>query len=215
MQGSRGSNRGCQLRSSSPRLPITRFAWPPPARAECSSSPCAWEPVATPSSAEEDGATAFFDYPGGQGQEGAGEEVQFLADSSDDDWAVVRNHTEIRRFRAGEVVIASGEVDRALYIVASGSLEVVAPKGSRGRGKRMATVDAGSVIGEMAFFDGKPRSALVRALTDVRLFRLGFDAFEVLAAKEPALARAILLDLGRILAHRLRTADAFIAAAGR
>jgi CRP/FNR family cyclic AMP-dependent transcriptional regulator len=164
---------------------------------------------------DEYGATAFFDYPGGQEQDRwAAEEVHFLADCSDDDWAVIRNHTELRLYRAGEVVIPLGETDRALYIVASGSLEVVMPRGRRGRASRMATVDAGSVIGEMAFMDGKPRSALVRASTDVQLLRLGFDAFEVLAAKEPVLARTILLDLGRILAHRLRTADAFITAAG-
>jgi CRP/FNR family cyclic AMP-dependent transcriptional regulator len=158
--------------------------------------------VAAEMRSDEYGATAFFDYPGGQEQDRwAAEEVHFLADCSDDDWAVIRNHTELRLYRA-------------LYIVASGSLEVVMPRGRRGRASRMATVDAGSVIGEMAFMDGKPRSALVRASTDVQLLRLGFDAFEVLAAKEPVLARTILLDLGRILAHRLRTADAFITAAG-
>jgi CRP/FNR family cyclic AMP-dependent transcriptional regulator len=141
--------------------------------------------------------------------------VHFLADCSDEDWDLVRKHTEIRRFGTGEVVIAPGESDRALYIVASGSLEVVVPRGRRGRATRIATVDAGSVIGEMAFIDGRPRSALVRALTDVHLLRLSFDGFEVLAAKDPALARTILLDLGRILAQRLRAADAFITAAGR
>jgi CRP-like cAMP-binding protein len=161
---------------------------------------------------EQDGPTAFFDYPAGDEQDHTerAEEVYFLADCSDDDWAVVRQHTELRRLVAGEVVIAPGEIDRALYIVASGKLEVVIPRGRRGRGERMSTVDAGSVIGEMAFLDGKPRRALVRALTDVQLLRLPFEAFEVLAAKEPVLARSILLDLGRILADRLRAADTFI-----
>jgi hypothetical protein len=40
----------------------------------------------------------------------------------------------------------------------------------------------------------------------VDLFVLSQEAFEVLAAREPALARAMLLDLGRLLALRLRRA---------
>ncbi|MCA1671302.1 MAG: cyclic nucleotide-binding domain-containing protein [Actinobacteria bacterium] len=68
----------------------------------------------------------------------------------------------------------------------------------------------GSVFGELSFFDGRPRSALVRAVTDGQLLRLSFDAFEVLSAKEPVLARSVLLDLGRILAARLRSTQAFM-----
>ena len=43
----------------------------------------------------------------------------------------------------------------------------------------------------------------------MHLLRLSFDAFEVLAAKEPALARHMLLDLGRILADRIRMLQRF------
>ncbi len=59
----------------------------------------------------------------------------------------------------------------------------------------------------MAFIDGGPRSARVRALTDAQLLRLSFEAFEVLAAKDGALGRSILLDLARVLAYRLRRTE--------
>jgi CRP-like cAMP-binding protein len=74
----------------------------------------------------------------------------------------------------------------------------------------LAAIEPGTVIGEVAFFDGRPRSAGVRAVTECELFRLSFEAFEVLAAREPALGRAVLLDLGRILAARLRQTNAAI-----
>ena len=48
----------------------------------------------------------------------------------------------------------------------------------------------------------------LRALTSGELLRLGWDAFEALAAREPWLARELLIDLGRLLSARLRTADA-------
>ncbi|MFN2504076.1 MAG: Crp/Fnr family transcriptional regulator [Acidimicrobiales bacterium] len=136
--------------------------------------------------------------------------MRFLAGSSDEDWALIRRHSETRRFLPGDVVISAGESDRALYIVVDGTLQVVRSSGFRGRTTEVArTIHPGSVIGEMAFLDGKPRSALVQAVSEAHLMRLSFDSFEVLAAKDPALARSILLDLGRILADRIRALQRF------
>jgi len=67
------------------------------------------------------------------------------------------------------------------------------------------------VFGEQAFFDGLPRSASVRALSDGEVRSLTREAFAVLAAREPELARALLLDLGRILSLRLRQTSALVA----
>lgn len=162
----------------------------------------------------QDGPTAFFDYPGGETGEYS-EELRFLAGSSDEDWAVIRKHSETRRFLPGEAVINAGESDRALYIVVDGTLQVVRASGRRGRATEVVrTIHPGSVIGEMAFLDGAPRSAMVQAVTEAHLMRLSFDAFEIMAAKEPALARSMLLDLGRILAGRIRTLQRFEAGHG-
>jgi CRP/FNR family transcriptional regulator, cyclic AMP receptor protein len=92
--------------------------------------------------------------------------------------------------------VRAGDDDRALYLVLSGRLEALVG-GS-------PSIDPGSVFGELAFLDGLPRSATVRAVEDGEALRLSFDAFEVLAARHPELGRAILLDLGRIAALRLR-----------
>jgi CRP-like cAMP-binding protein len=68
----------------------------------------------------------------------------------------------------------------------------------------LTTYEHGTVVGEQTFLDGRPRSATIRALTDGALVRLSRESFDVLSAREPELARAILLDLGRILSLRLR-----------
>lgn len=150
---------------------------------------------------------AFFDYPDGSA-ETAADQAAFLVDASDDDWAAIRAHGELRHFTPGQVVMAADEVDRALYVVIDGTLEASVAEGRRGRARRVAAIEAGTVIGEVSFFDGRPRSAAVRALTDVRVLRLSYEAFEALAAKEPALGRRILLDIGRVLALRLRDVEA-------
>jgi CRP/FNR family cyclic AMP-dependent transcriptional regulator len=107
-------------------------------------------------------------------------------------------------------VIRDGEVDRALYVVVAGELEVLLPV--RGRQvHRLATIETGSVFGEQAFLDGLPRSATIRATSDGELLRLSLESFEVLAAREPELARSILFELGRIVSIRLRDNAAMIA----
>jgi CRP/FNR family transcriptional regulator, cyclic AMP receptor protein len=130
------------------------------------------------------------------------DELAFLHGRSTDDWARLLGYTEACRFGAGESVVAAGELDRSLYIVVDGRLEVTAPGGVR-----LAVIERGSVFGEMAFLDPGPRSATVRAVEETELARLSFDSFEILAARYPELGRAILLDLGRIVSARLRRAN--------
>ena len=124
-------------------------------------------------------------------------------------WDRLLAFVERRGFRAGEVVIKRGDIDRALYIVVDGNLEARVTEGRVGKGAAIP-VPAGSVIGEIGFFDGLARSATVTAVTDGAMLRLSFEAFQTLAESEPQLAQAMLLDLGRILAVRLRKTDDFI-----
>jgi CRP-like cAMP-binding protein len=80
-----------------------------------------------------------------------------------------------------------------------------------GIAKDFKTIEAPTVLGELCFVAGGPRSTNITALTEGEMRRLSYESFEVLAAREPELGRAILLDLARILAQRLRTATDFIA----
>jgi len=153
--------------------------------------------------------STFFDYPTLQVKE-TSDQVQFLQDRSERDWEKLLAHTDARPFRPGDAVIRAGDVDRALYLVTQGTLEMLLPQRDGGA-KEFKTIEAPTVIGELCFVDGGARSTTLRAVTDGEVRRLSYDSFEVLAAREPELARAILLDIGRILSQRLRTATNFIA----
>jgi CRP/FNR family transcriptional regulator, cyclic AMP receptor protein len=138
--------------------------------------------------------SSYFDYP----TEGpAPGDLTFLPDRDEEDWSAVLAHTETRRFAAGQEVIREGDEDRALYLLTNGSLAVASDKGFR-------TIDAPSVVGEVAFLDGGRRSLTLVATTDVELRRMSLEAFETLAARHPELGRAVLFDLGRIVSLRLR-----------
>jgi CRP/FNR family transcriptional regulator, cyclic AMP receptor protein len=156
------------------------------------------------------GASSFFPYPVPSGDEGP-DELVFMPGRTPEQWDRLLAFVERRPFRAREEVIRRGEIDRALYIVIAGELQARLHEGRAGQGTALP-VPAGSVIGEIGFFDGKARTATVTAVSDGELLRLSFDSFQRLATSEPELARAMLLDLGRILAVRLRQTDEFIRA---
>jgi len=146
---------------------------------------------------------SFFDYPN-EPPASAGNDGLLLADASEEEWATLLAHTRTRRFGPGDAIVTAGAADQSLYLVLEGQLEVLATGRGRRGYRRLASVAAGSVIGELSFFDGGSRSALVRAVTPAVLAEMSRSEFDALATASPDLARRLLLDLGRILAQRLR-----------
>ena len=135
-------------------------------------------------------------------------DLLFMPEATATDWATVFAHAEVRRIDAGLALVQAGEQDRALYLLTEGTVGVRLPR-DEGAFK---TIEAPSVLGELAFFDGRPRSATLDALTDVEVVRLDLAAFDSLFDEAPELANAMLRDLARILALRLRMASDVIAA---
>jgi CRP/FNR family transcriptional regulator, cyclic AMP receptor protein len=157
-----------------------------------------------------DFAASFFNYDSVEVHERA-DELALLAGRPQSDWAKVLAHTETRRFSRGETIISAGETDRALYLLTEGTLGV---RLATDTDKTFKAIDAPSVVGEVAFLDGGPRSATLFAITDGELLRLRMERYETLAAREPELGRAILFDLARIVTQRLRLASDVIARTG-
>lgn len=153
-------------------------------------------------------ASAFFQYPSTRPPL-AEPAMCLLRSASDEQWKKLLAHTTSRRFIAGEWLIREGEADDALYFLGSGELEVLMPRG-RGTPRRLAVIRAGSVVGEQSFLDRLPRSTSIRALGDGEVFRLSREKFLVFSAREPALARDLLFDLGRIVSLRLRDTTRFL-----
>jgi CRP-like cAMP-binding protein len=154
------------------------------------------------------GLAGFFDYDG-TADDGR-DALDFLASFNEEQWQALLAYTTTERVEAGQVVLALGDAERALYIIGDGRVEVRV--GRPGHLQVIATCGDGDVIGEQTFLDGQRRSAEVRAASDVRLVKLGFDAFEAFAASYPDLARTFLLDLARILSLRLRQTTAMLVA---
>src|SRR6266542_4622552 len=114
--------------------------------------------------------SSFFPYPVPSGDEGP-DELVFMPDRSPAQWDTLLAFVERRGFRAGENVVKRGDIDRALYIVLDGNLEARVTEGRAGNAAAVH-FPAGTVFGEIGFFDGQARTATVTALTDGAMLRL-------------------------------------------
>ncbi|MBS0323736.1 MAG: cyclic nucleotide-binding domain-containing protein [Proteobacteria bacterium] len=146
--------------------------------------------------------SSFFDYERAGADSDPAPAAIFLGNLPEEDWTRLLAVAQRRKFAAGELLLRQGEHSRAFYIVASGRLEVFA-SGQDGD-RHIYDIEPLSVFGEQAFLDGLARSASVRAHSDGELFIISLEAFDLLSARYPELARMALFDLGRILSLRLR-----------
>jgi CRP/FNR family transcriptional regulator, cyclic AMP receptor protein len=142
--------------------------------------------------------SSFFDYPVPQAEKRAA--AGFLDQADERDWDLLLGAMQTVLLRAREAVFAEGQADRALYMLTDGRLEVSAA----GAAPMIIAAPPAEIVNEIAFLDGGPCAITAQAITDARVLRLSFDTFEALAAREPQLGRRMILDLGRILAQRLR-----------
>jgi CRP/FNR family cyclic AMP-dependent transcriptional regulator len=113
---------------------------------------------------------------------------------------------EETQFAAGSIVIKEGDQADGLFVVSSGKLEAVRG-GSVGHAQPLATYGPGDFFGEMALFQGFPRSATVRAIEDSECLVMTREDFMAELKNHPKIAVGMLPALVR----RLRNADVRIA----
>lgn len=98
--------------------------------------------------------------------------------------------TSIRKLSKDEYLFKEGDEPDAMYVVKSGRLQVIK---SKGEGEViLAELGPGAMVGEMAFFDLKPRSASVRAVKDSEVIALPYKALLHQFASFPEWLKAIM-----------------------
>lgn len=76
----------------------------------------------------------------------------------------------------GQIVVRQGELADAAFIIVEGRCEVT--REEQGETRVLRIMEAGEVFGETAILAGSPRTATVRALTDVTLYSITGEVFE-------------------------------------
>jgi CRP/FNR family transcriptional regulator, cyclic AMP receptor protein len=88
-----------------------------------------------------------------------------------------------KALKENEIVFKMGDPADCMYIVRNGKLKVFFTKGAEEI--QLAVLEGGSIVGEMAFFDAKPRSASVRALAPTEVTVVTKADFEKLLSQVP------------------------------
>jgi len=116
-----------------------------------------------------------------------------------------RHYTLGKLYADGDVIIRQGENDNAMFVIQSGSVEVLqdTPAGEQ----RLAVLEAGDFFGEMSMFEHEPRSATVRSLGEARVLRVDKTTLMRRIREDPMLAMNLL----QTMAHRIRDLDGRLA----
>jgi SulP family sulfate permease len=113
-----------------------------------------------------------------------------------------------RRLGKGEAVFRRGEPGDAMYVSLQGQIGIWLPAGvgdgGSGRARRMVSYAPGVVFGEMGLLQGRPRSADAIAEDDALVLELPAAGYGRIVSENPALLAKMLLNLGLLLASRVR-----------
>ena len=119
------------------------------------------------------------------------------------------DQAELREVAAGEIIFREDETARLLFVLATGSLDVVKKKGE---GEvHLYRIRPGESFGEMSFIDMQPRSATVRAVAPSTLWAWSYAVFRERYEKEPKTSLMLVMNVARELSRRLRRADDLLA----
>ncbi len=111
--------------------------------------------------------------------------VSLLAPLSDAALAQLVRQVHRHTFGKGEVVVREGEPGDSFYVIEQGSAEVML--GHDGGMRALGQLNAGDFFGEMSLLAGDPRSATVRAASDLSVLVVDRAAFKEIISADPAI----------------------------
>ena len=108
------------------------------------------------------------------------------------------------KLEKGQYLFKENDPSDAMYVIKSGRLAIT--KAKQDSEIVLAELGPGAMLGEMAFFDDKPRSASAKAIKDTQLIKLPFKALHAQFKNFPEWSK----DIMRTVNEHLRKANARI-----
>jgi CRP/FNR family cyclic AMP-dependent transcriptional regulator len=109
-----------------------------------------------------------------------------------------------RQYRPGQFLFREGEPSNCMYLIKKGTVAIRKMKGQDY--VELGKVYSNEVLGELSFFDRKPRSAAAVALTEVEVLEISFTSLDAIYTKVPDYLKTIMASV----ADRLRKANDMI-----
>jgi SulP family sulfate permease len=127
------------------------------------------------------------------------------------DFERIASYMERRELDTGEFLFRQGEPADSLVLQASGCVAITIID-EHGRPIRLRRMIGHTVVGEMGFYRGVPRTASVVAEGPTVIYRLTQEAFDRMQAEDPTSAAALHKLIIRLLSDRLEFANREISA---
>ena len=124
--------------------------------------------------------------------------VPFFEGFSNDDLHRVVDLSQQMEATAGTVLVDQGDPGTQCYVIVEGQASVYV------RGEHVASSGPGSMVGEMALIDHRPRTATVVADTPMKLLRFGTREFRTLLDEMPKASERVMT----VLRERLERSEA-------
>lgn len=105
-----------------------------------------------------------------------------------------------RFFTQGEILFAEGDAGGVAYVIKKGCVSLT-KRTSNGMSKPVATIEAGSIVGEMSLIKGMPHSVTATATDDGEALILTREEYKARLDKSDKVLAMIL----RSLSDRLRS----------
>jgi glutaminase len=139
------------------------------------------------------------------------EEFELVADLDLQELRILSGFLMKETFAAGETMVKEGDPAESLYFVVSGSVDVCLARDHHETRTRLACVDAGNVVGELALLSNRRRTADVIAATMVSARVLAAADVSSIARSHPRIHAKLIAAVGESLSERLRRANTVIA----
>ncbi len=140
-------------------------------------------------------------------------QVDALGEMSPQELETFAGYCDRLEYSDGDLLFAQGTPGEHVFFIVKARIDLyldrrIASRSGNARGKLIATLCPGTICGEMAILDGKPRSAKAVARGGLTCYRLSRRSLKRLEDEHPAISYKLLAGIGRELAKRIRQAKA-------
>jgi CRP-like cAMP-binding protein len=111
-------------------------------------------------------------------------------------------------FKAGDTIISEGDEGDTAFFIVAGTVQVLIGQGAKARA--VGKLTTGEVFGEMSLIEPGPRSATVKALTDVECLAASYQEFIDAIEERPERAVGFM----KTLVRRLRQMNQLLECVG-
>src|SRR4030042_5315297 len=129
------------------------------------------------------------------------QKIDIFKNLSYEDFSQIAEVAKELSFKKGEIIFEENSSADGFYIICKGKVEILKEGEDTDQHEVLAVKTEGDVFGEMAIIDDLPRSATIKAKTDIELLKISKEDFNELLKS----FSHISLDISRSICSTVRT----------